>query len=239
MEVINIRNTSLGEIVAENPLVIPVLNKYGLDYCCGGKDTLSRAIHEGNLDEEKVYEELEGVMKETETLTELFRDWRKASIPEIMDRILQTHHVFMKETLAELNALLFKVLKAHYRNHGGLLLEVHKLFGTLKTELEAHLIKEEESLFPRILDYSQSGDIAMQKEILEEMVTTEEEHDAAGDLFRKLNNVTGGYRAPEDSCISFQRTFELLNALEKDTFNHIHLENSILFEALKSSLQRE
>ncbi len=239
MKVADIRNKSLGELVAENPQVIPVLNKYSLDYCCGGKDSLEKAVKDGGHDESRVFGELEAVLKEKETLSEQYKDWRKASVPEIIDRILQTHHVFMKETLAEANVLMFKVLKAHFRNHGPLLLTIHKLFGTLKTELEAHLVKEEESLFPRILEYDESGDGKVLEDIIVEMQSTEDEHDAAGDLFKELNTVTGGYQVPVDACLSFQRVYELLDALEKDTFNHIHLENSILFEVLKTPLQQD
>ncbi len=235
MNTTQIRTITLGELVAENPLVIPVLNRYRLDYCCGGKDALSQVLKQEGLDEELVYTELEEAMSGKEASAESYRDWREASIPEIVDRILQTHHVFMKESLAELNILMFRVLKAHYSHHPDLLLSVHQLFGTLKTELEAHLVKEEESLFPRILEFAASGSRSVQEEVLAEMSACEQEHDGAGDLFKQLHEVTDGYRAPSDGCMSFWRTYDLLDALEKDTFNHIHLENTILFEKIRNS----
>jgi regulator of cell morphogenesis and NO signaling len=48
-------------------------------------------------------------------------------------------------------------LRAHRENHGELLKKVNRLFNTLKIELEEHLIKEEEKIFPLIKEYSQSG----------------------------------------------------------------------------------
>ncbi len=57
----------------------------------------------------------------------------------------------------------------------------------------------------------------------------EEEHDAAGNLFKEIEHVTNDFTAPEDACRTYKRTFDLLGALQKDTFNHIHLENSVLF----------
>lgn len=44
-------NKSLGEIVTIYPAIVPELNKYKLDYCCGGKDTLRDAVKDQKLDE--------------------------------------------------------------------------------------------------------------------------------------------------------------------------------------------
>lgn len=47
---------------------------------------------------------------------------------------------------------------------------------------------------------------------------------AAGDIFNELEVLTNDFTTPEDACYSYMRTYELLDALEKDTFNHIHVE---------------
>ena len=36
--------TTLGELVVENPARSRVLEKFGLDYCCGGKATLGEEM---------------------------------------------------------------------------------------------------------------------------------------------------------------------------------------------------
>ena len=185
-----------------------------------------------NLDEHKVINELELSIAELEKSADASHNWGDESVGKIIDYILNTHHVFMKETLAELNFLMFKILKVHFKNDGETLLKVHSLFGSLKTELEAHLVKEEENLFPMILEYEKNKDRNFLHEIKKYIEETESEHDTAGDVFKELESITNDYTAPADACPTFQRTYELLDALEKDTFNHIHMENTILFGKL-------
>jgi len=221
---------TLGNIVSKYPNTISVMNQYKLDYCCGGKDTLELAIENLGLNHMEVVDALKEVIVD-QKIDEVI-DWKQASYKEIIDHILSTHHVFMRDVLEELNISLFKLLKVHYKTHGESLLKIHKLFGTLKTELEAHLIKEEENLFPMILSYEQSKDPKVKEAIVKFINDTEDEHDAAGNLFKALANETNDYSVPEGACFTYKRAYELLDALEKDTFNHIHMENSILFEMI-------
>jgi regulator of cell morphogenesis and NO signaling len=55
------------------------------------------------------------------------------------------------------------------------------------------------------------------------------EHDTAGDLLRKLREVTSDYQVPADACISYRTLYEALENFEKDLHQHIHLENNLLF----------
>lgn len=221
---------TLGNIVLKYPNTVLVMNQYKLDYCCGGKDTLEQAIEDLGLDYKTVVKALESVIVD-QRIDEVI-DWKQASYQTIINHILNTHHVFMRDVLEELNISMFKLLKVHYKTHGESLLKIHKLFGTLKTELEAHLIKEEENLFPMILLYEQSKDPNIKEAIFKFIHDTEDEHDAAGVIFKALAIETNDYTVPEGACFTYKRTYDLLDALEKDTFNHIHMENSILFEMI-------
>ena len=209
------------------PNTVKVMNKYKIDYCCGGKDILADVIMELSLDSDTVAAELEAQTKILDNQAVV--DWSNQPTSKVVDYILNKHHTFMKETLDELNMLMFRILKVHYKTNGESLMAIHKLFGTLKTELEAHLVKEEENLFPLIVEYETTKSSETRGAILKFIADTEDEHDAAGDLFKALEAATNDFSPPEDACYSYRRTFELLDALEKDTFNHIHMENSILF----------
>ena len=223
---INLKST-LGEIVSLYPNTASVMNKYKIDYCCGGKNTLENALSENSLNCEKVVSELE---KEAEEIKlKSITNWNNESLSKIVDYILDKHHTFMKEALEEINILMFKILKVHYNTNGESLLVIHNLFGQLKTELEEHLVKEEENLFPLIKEYELNDREADKNSILKFIAETESEHDKAGDLFKALEAATNDFTPPENACASYIRTFKLLDALEKDTFNHIHMENSILF----------
>ena len=56
-----------------------------------------------------------------------------------------------------------------------------------------------------------------------------EEHDAEGERFAKINELTNGFQSPKDACNTYTLTFRLLKEFEEDLHLHIHLENNILF----------
>lgn len=224
------QNITLGEIVLNYPNTVKVMNHFKIDYCCNGSDTLAVAIDKNEAAIVEVIEALNAAMIEQKQ--EEVTDWKSRTMTELIEYILDTHHEFVREVFDELNGLVFKVLKVHYQGHGEQLLKVHHLVGTLKTELEAHLIKEEENLFPLIKGYEATGDKSVLAAIHKFIQDTEDEHDAAGDLFKQLELVTNDFVPPLGACPSYQRVFYLIDALEKDTFNHIHLENSVLFTML-------
>lgn len=222
-------NISLGEIVKAFPGTVPTFNKYKLDYCCGGKDSLKIAAEALSLNADSILNEINTIITKSSETTNKYKNWDNESMGSIIEYILNKHHVFMKETLFELDLLMLKILKVHFKTDGETLLQVHKLFGNLKTEMDAHLIKEEGNLFPMILEYERTKNLELKHKISSYIEETESEHDTAGDVFKKLENITNNYTAPEDACPTYVRTYKLLDALEKDTFNHIHLENTILF----------
>jgi regulator of cell morphogenesis and NO signaling len=101
-------------------------------------------------------------------------------------------------------------------------------------ELEEHLIKEEEEIFPLIIEYSQSEETAGSEKTLKGILELETEHDTAGEIIKKLRLITNDYQLPQDACSSFELTYRLLEDLEADLFQHIHLENNILFARLNN-----
>jgi regulator of cell morphogenesis and NO signaling len=222
----------IGDIVARFPNGADILKEYQIDFCCGGQRPLSTALSELGLDEAEVlgklqmsYDYLKG--KDLSTV-----DWREEKISELVDHILNTHHVFLKRELPQLSELVTTILRAHGASHGDVLKKVHKLFHTLKMDIEQHLITEEEVLFPLIREYGMNPDPSILAKILPITDELEKEHDGAGDIIKELRKITGQYGIPEDVCTTFENTFEKLEALESDLFQHIHLENNILFPRL-------
>lgn len=142
---------------------------------------------------------------------------------ELIGYIRSTHHTYTRSVLRDLDLYVAAILKAHYREDKNLLLALHRLYGRLRVALHEHLIKEEVDLFPLILKqrYEEA------RKVIE---TTEEEHDTAGSLLAELRKVTNDYTLPSWACTTFSATYHNLQALERDLFRHIFLENSILFE---------
>ncbi len=223
-------NQSLGEIVAIMPKASEVFKAYNIDFCCGGHRPLAEAIKEGKLNEEELLQKLDKTYEETKKISRQV-DFRKMSNSDLIDHVVNTHHVYLRKTLPHLGELISTILRVHGPNHEELF-KVHKLFNNLKTELEQHLIKEEEILFPMIKEYEKTPSEELLKKIAKVVKETEDEHDAAGDILKELRKITGEYCIPDDGCTTYGLSYDTLKELESDLFEHIHLENNILFKRL-------
>ena len=211
------REMPIGEIVATLPQTANYFIKENVDFCCGGQRALAEAILDSDLSIEKVLKDLESIKN---TSTKKYKAWQEGTSEEIIDHIIKKHHNFLRENLPLISDLAFKVLYVHGKEHE-VLFQVHELFNALRSELERHLIKEEIFLFPAIHE----GNEALIKELMDE-------HDGAGDLIKEIKEITDHYKLPEDACQSYKLLFNKLEALEIDTYNHVHLENNILFKKL-------
>jgi regulator of cell morphogenesis and NO signaling len=155
-------------------------------------------------------------------------------LTELIKHILDKHHVFTKEEMTRLDALVEKVCSVHGQNHPELL-RVKTLFQSLCEDLKPHMFKEEQVLFPYIIRLEEAAS-QKQKLAAPPFVTVRNpvrmmmlEHDTAGDLLRELRGATTNYTTPSDACISYRTLYQALEAFEQDQHQHIHLENNILF----------
>ncbi len=217
------KNMTVGAIAASMPDALPVFQRLGIDFCCGGKKPLQDALAEKYLNEEQFFGMVEAERANRSSNAER-TDFTDMSPAVLTAYIEDTHHDYLRRTLPEIDKLMLAVLRAHGKNHGELF-EVYRLFGRLKTELEQHLIREETMLFPALAEAGTQGRniMALAAEIIKE-------HEGAGALLEQLHHVTGDFTPPADACQSYRRVYALLPKLEDDLHRHIHLENNILLK---------
>lgn len=227
------KSQKLGEIVAMFPKASEVFMHNQMDFCCGGDKTLEEAAKEKGLALREIIEQLEALYKEYRSKINRDTDWRTEKYSDIIDIIVNTHHTFLKKELPDTEKLVAKILKVHFIDSGEVLTKVHKLFAQLKSELEMHLVKEEEILFPMIREYEQNPSKNLLDKIVKEIESTENEHDTAGDIIKELRKATDQYTVPPTGCYTFELTYKKLQDIESDLFQHIHLENNIMHERLK------
>jgi regulator of cell morphogenesis and NO signaling len=215
---------TLGEIVAANPAAARALDRLGLDYCCHGDRTLADASVAAGLDPAVVAAELDAVPVEGD------RTWTELDAPALAEHIVATHHRYLHEELPLLDALAAKVLSVHGRNHPELV-RVRALVAAVKADLEPHLHKEEQVLFPAIAAAAAGRREFPFGTVAQPIRVMLAEHDRAGDLLAGLRAATSGYAVPDDACASYRSLYERLEALELDTHLHVHKENHTLFPA--------
>jgi regulator of cell morphogenesis and NO signaling len=229
-------NISLGDLVTRRPHLASSFDALGIDYCCGGKQSLADAVRADGLVLDDVLATLEDAAPADPTVDPAAaagRGWADLGPAELVDHLEQTHHVYLSAALPRLEALATKVADVHGERHDELA-EVLRLVSELRADLEPHLRKEEEILFPRIRQLAAATNrqeppaVSLRSPISVMFL----EHDRAGGLLAALHATTGGYRVPADGCASYQALYAGLAELEADTHLHVHKENNLLFPAV-------
>jgi regulator of cell morphogenesis and NO signaling len=218
---------TVGELVVERPSRARVFEKFGIDYCCGGKKPLQQACQERDLDCAAVIGELENEQAEPANAE---RNWVSASLTDLCDHIEQTHHQYLKQELPRLEFLMAKVASRH-GDKRPVLVEVQRVFAELKAEMDAHMMKEERVLFPlcRQLDVAEELPEMHCGSVRNPIEVMIREHEHAGDALSQIRSLTDNYMCPADACNTYRTLFDALEQMERDLHVHVHKENNILF----------
>jgi len=224
---INKLEITVGQLVTERPARARIFESFGIDYCCGGKKPLAQAIREKGLDEKAVVGVLDAF---DEATPQVERNWAEASLTELADHIEQTHHAYLKTELPRLQFLVNKVAARHGEARPKLV-EVAHIFAALKEEMDSHMMKEEQILFPicRQLETDGAPRSFHCGSVQNPIAVMIREHDHAGDALKQMRELTDEYAVPSDACGTYRALFDSLRQLELDMHRHVHKENSILF----------
>ena len=227
----SLSNSTLAQIVTQNFRSAAVFEKYGLDFCFKGKRTLEDACSEKKIQPDELIKELESAMKEpSATIT-------PSELPpaELVEYILNNHHAYVSRELPQIMAYLHKVTAKHGPHHPELY-RIFETFQAVKAELEQHMLKEEQVLFPSIkmLAFAEqkNRDVAAGFPFIKDAISVmEQEHDAAGAGMEQIRELTSNYTPPAGACTTYQLMYASLKAFETDLHQHVHLENYVLFPA--------
>ena len=77
-------DSPVNQIVNKFPNSIPILQNLGIDFCCGGQNSLAKVCAEKGLDPKLLLEKL--CTTYTENKSNDYKDWTKATLTEIVDR---------------------------------------------------------------------------------------------------------------------------------------------------------
>ena len=222
---------TVRELALEIPNATRIFGKLKIDFCCGGGRPIGEACAAAGVE----LSEVERLLSADEArINSDAVDYRDYSLKGLIRHILDTHHVYTREEIERLTALAAKVVSKHGENHPELL-KVSDAFGRLSAELAPHMMKEEQILFPYVLQLEESAlrrttpPFAPFGTVNNPVRMMMFEHDAAGGLLREIRAAAGDFRTPEDACMSYRALYEGLEAFEKDLHQHIHLENNVLF----------
>lgn len=212
---LNTSNT-LANLATQFPAASRIFYGHGLDYCCGGQRSLQDACANRDLDADEILKSIQEANEETAAL-----DWNSASMAEITAHLISQYHEPMRRELPRLIEMATRVEQKHHDKDGvprGLTAHLNRVWA----ELELHLQKEEEILFP-LLDAGQ-GQMASQP-----ILVMRHEHDDVANDLKKIRSLTFDLKAPVHACATWQALYLGLQDLEAETMQHVHIENNILF----------
>jgi regulator of cell morphogenesis and NO signaling len=227
----NLKNSIIGELVADDYRAATVFKKYGIDFCCQGNRTINDACESKSIDANKVISDLDQIILSTDRAAIDYQTW---PLDLLCDYIIKKHHRYVVEKSAEIKPYLDKICEVHGDHHPELL-QINEIFNASVGVLTQHMEKEESQLFPFVHEMvmaQQNGkgiSIASFGSVQSLISSMEEEHTIEGERFRTIEALSNNYTPPADACNTYRVSIALLKEFEADLHLHIHLENNILF----------
>ena len=223
--------TKVKEIALSSPAARQVLEDAGFDYCCGGGKSLQDACLHADVSAEEILNRLRENSKNVGADEE---NWTAAQLCELTRHIRENHHRYVRDAIPRTQNLLDKVMAKHGERHPEIA-DIRGFFAEVGREMIMHMQKEEQILFPYIdgLERAANSHGSVEPPFFQTVKNPihvmMKEHDAAGDLVKRIRNASSGYTPPADACTSFKALYQNLKEFEADLHQHVHLENNILF----------
>lgn len=150
---------------------------------------------------------------------QLTDQWRDAPTQDLIQFVLTNFHEKHRQQFPELIQLARKIESVH-NDHQECPVGLADLLTEMSNELESHMMKEEQILFPMLAGgIYPSGPIAVM----------EEEHGEHDVMLTRLAQLTRDGKAPHGACGSWIMLYEGTQELIHDLQQHIALENEVLF----------
>jgi regulator of cell morphogenesis and NO signaling len=229
--ILDITQRCIGDIVTGDARAAIVFERFGLEFCCGGRRTLAEACESAGVFAEVVIADL-AALGEPDATDKTPDEWRELDV--LAQFILTAHHEYVKSSMPIILQWLDRLVDRHGPGHPELA-KVRTEFRDLAEELSGHLMKEEMILVPyveQIVRAAKTGSHLPSgrfSSVLGPVSMMEEEHEHAGQSLVRLRALTNDYTAPENACPTYRACYAEMLRFDRDLRRHIHLENNILF----------
>jgi len=220
---------TVGDIVATDFRAAAVFERFGIDFCCGGRRSFDDACRSAAVDPGVVLAALNAIAR-----PHAEDDVTGWPLDRLIEHIEATHHAYVRRALPSIARHLVKLVEAHGDRHPELV-QVGDAFAGMSDEMQHHMLKEERVLFPYIRDLvecqrGQRGPIISPFGTVENPIRAmEREHLEVAAALRLIHELTGGYAVPSDGCTTYAVCMSELAQFERDLHHHVHLENNVLF----------
>jgi regulator of cell morphogenesis and NO signaling len=223
---------SVREIIATHPSAAKIFQRFDINLCSQAEKSLDGACAELQLSVDQVLEKLADA--ETQELGGPPVDPASISIGRLIQHIVRVHHQYVRQELPRLAEMAQK-LAAKRSDRAPELKNIEELLEELRTDMFAHIQREEQVLFPFISQMDQESIVAYPPahacflSVAHPVSKMMQEHESANHIVAELRRLTLGFQPPEWACTTHVSLFAGLNEFETDLKQHVHLENDVLF----------
>lgn len=168
---------------------------------------------------------LKNLKQEAEEQTKRQLGKEQASIPEMIDYIIETYHKPELELMAQIEQDF-----GESRSSG----DIYSLFERLKQALEEHFEKEEKEIFPLMKDPG-----GFTRENLIKVLDLENEHSQAEKQVIDLQQRTNYFAVPDGADESVRKAYRKMEELTSSLLSHVDYENNTLFPKYEDEVNKK
>jgi regulator of cell morphogenesis and NO signaling len=211
-------NQTLATLATAEPAATRVFLRHKLDFCCGGKRTLTQACAQAGLDPAVVERELDDEARRSDDAVR----WERRMPGELADHIESHYHAALRRDVPPLIEAARKVERVH-ADKPDVPLGLADELTAFWDEMQSHMQKEEKILFPMLRRGIRGPQVAPPVGVMMQ------EHDDHAVHLARIRELTGMMQPPPHACATWRALYAGLAQMEAELMLHIHLENNILF----------
>lgn len=211
-------HTPLAEIARTAPASTRVFLRHKLDFCCGGRRTLADACERAGLDPDEIESELANEVGRAANATR----WDRENLAQLADHIETHFHAALRRDMPSLIEAARKVERVH-AGKPEVPTGLAQLLADFWEEMQHHMAKEEQALFPMIRRGLQGERLYMPVSMMEA------EHEEHGERLAAIRALTHDMTPPAHACATWRALYDGLAHVDEELREHIHLENNVLF----------
>lgn len=214
------RKQTVAATVLNHSECAPVFQQHRIDFCCGGDISIEEAAAAKGVALDALMAQLTRAIDERRG--DAGEDPRALTTAQLVERIVATHHSYLRKALPFVQMLSAKVARVH-GDHNQKLRELDVALVALAGALGPHLDEEERQLFPALTASEQD-----RQRVAGLLSSMRQDHLAVAELLERIRAASDDFTLPPWACNSYRALFSELAQLESDVFAHVHLENHVL-----------